>query len=864
MKTKIMLVAMVTLLIGSLCFWACQKDLPLEMEPVSETQIIPDQYIVIFKDNVADVKSLAHELAELHGAEIRYIYESAIKGFSGTLSARAVEALQKHPQVALVEADVMVPFYVALKDELEVDYWPASWIKTDGPTSPQVNPPWGLDRIDQRGPIRDGMYRYDQTGEGVRVYLIGYGITPHDDFEGRLIEGWSPDGNFHDTSSNGSNTAMASIIGGTTYGVAKNVTLVSVRAIVNPVQANLVNAIEWVIEDYKEKGGPAVAHAGFFSQSTDALDAAIDALVATGITFVSGGVTGDLDACDCTPSGIDGVITVSAVNRLHNMDALWASLKVDCIDIFAPGTGIPNVIVPMRGPGIAAAHVTGLAAQYLEVYQDKKGGEVLEYLIEKATKGLVNGAINEDGDGYNNYMLYSRGMAELTEATFEFECHGLECTFSDTSDGNTTAWDWDFGDGSAVVTGKVGPTHQFAGPGIYNVTLTVSDGTTSKTITKPVTVPFFIAPTIERFDVTMLPQSGPWRTVRINWTVTDVNYDLSNVLVQTFANGKELARASQNVSGYLVEGQHELRSRTQADQVRITVTNGSGISTVKTYPDPLIVNDPPVAAFDYSVSGLTVTFTDNSYDPDGSIVNRFWDFGDGYYFQGLNPIHTYDEAGDYSVTLTVTDNYLASGSETKEVEVVSNGNGGEPVLYIITGTVTDFDYNSALPGATVSIDGTNYSATTGIDGSFEIPNVNEGNYYITASLAGYISETKNIAVFEDTTVNFVLEKDDDPDEPGDPDPEPGDLSIDFFDLTNTSNPQFARLVVDWEVSGVDLSVVTLSISGPNGDSVTWNVSGNTASGQHEFSFRRGHGDYTVTLTVTDSSGTLTEPKNITL
>ena len=197
---------------------------------------------------------------------------------------------------------------------------------------------------------------------------------------------------------------------------------------------------------------------------------------------------------------------------------------------------------------------------------------------------------------------------------------------------------------------------------------------------------------------------------------------------------------------------------------------------------------------------------------------------------------------------------------------LTDGDPDPDPVYTITGTVTDFDDNSALPGATVSIDGTNYSATTGgVDGSFEILNVIQGNYYITASLSGYNSKTESIAVYDNTIVNFALEKVDDPGDPVDPgDPEPGELSIDDFTLTNTSNPQIARVLVNWEVSGENLSNGTLSISGPNSEEIDLNVSGNTASGQHEFSFRRGWGTYEVTLTVTDTSGTISETKNITL
>lgn len=95
--------------------------------------------------------------------------------------------------------------------------------------------------------------------------------------------------------------------------------------------------------------------------------------------------------------------------------------------------------------------------------------------------------------------------------------------------------------------------------------------------------------------------------------------------------------------------------------------------------------------------------------------------------------------------------------------------------------------------------------------------------------------------------------------------ESGPLSIDQFDLTNTSNPAWARVRVNWAVSGDNLSSVVVDIIGEgNTDSRTWDVSGSSASGEHEFSFRRGHGDYEVTLTVTNANGKLSDTKQITL
>lgn len=102
-------------------------------------------------------------------------------------------------------------------------------------------------------------------------------------------------------------------------------------------------------------------------------------------------------------------------------------------------------------------------------------------------------------------------------------------------------------------------------------------------------------------------------------------------------------------------------------EVSLTVTDDSGNSHTVVHEIAIMV--PPTAAFSYTAQGLGVTFTDESTDPDGTIVSWQWSFGDGAASSEQAPTHTYETAGTYTVALTVTDNTGNAGSATMDIMV---------------------------------------------------------------------------------------------------------------------------------------------------------------------------------------------------
>lgn len=127
-------------------------------------------------------------------------------------------------------------------------------------------------------------------------------------------------------------------------------------------------------------------------------------------------------------------------------------------------------------------------------------------------------------------------------------------------------------------------------------------------------------------------------------------------------------------------------------------------------------NVAPVALFNSSIQDRSVTVdASGSYDPDGTIVTYAWTFGDGAVADGVSAAHDYASPGDYTITLTVTDN----GSLTSSVTTVVTAT--DPELPSGSVALDDFSravsngWGAATSGGTWSVSGgpVNFSVADG-------------------------------------------------------------------------------------------------------------------------------------------------------
>ena len=438
------------------------------------------RYIVVLTQASAPTAVAAASVAASQGVTTEYVFQKVLPGFVATLDDQKLAALRNDPRVDYVEADQVVSIYI-----------------TQSPT-----PSWGLDRIDQRNLPLNTSYTYNNTGAGVHFYSIDTGILPtHVDIAGRVGNGFTSiiDGN-GTMDCNGHGTHTTTTAAGTTYGVAKGMTVHPVRVLDCAgfgTTAGVIAGIDWVTQN---RVLPAVANMSLGGPVSAAENAAVAASVASGVVYsVSAGNSG-ANACNQSPASEPSAITVGAT-RINDARAAFSNTGT-CLDIFAPGVNIVagyigsnTATATLSGTSMSAPHVAGVAGLYLEANPGSTPAQVTSAIITNSTANKVT----NPGAGSPNRLLYmgfiGGGPGNLPPvASFTWSCTPARlCSFDGTGssdpDGTITAYVWKLANGNTVSTASTF-SRQFTATTSFALTLTVTDnagatGSQTQTITVP-------------------------------------------------------------------------------------------------------------------------------------------------------------------------------------------------------------------------------------------------------------------------------------------------------------------------------------------------------------------------------------------
>ncbi|HWH28566.1 MAG TPA: S8 family serine peptidase [Mycobacteriales bacterium] len=386
----------VTTILGTAALTALAAGL---LPPTAAAAPAARSAVIVTLDDAGAAPAAVARLAEGLGGQVGHVYTDALRGFSVELPTTALPALRALPGVVAVEADGVVRA-----------------VATQSPV-----PSYGLDRVDQRALPLSGGFTYADTGAGVTAYIIDTGIRrDHVDFSGRAVSGYdavTSGGSANDC--NGHGTHAAGTVGGEAHGVAKDVTLVAVRVLDcggSGSTSGVIAGVDWVARHHAA-GEPAVANMSLGGGASSALDSAVRGAIADGVTFAvaagnDGGLLGELtgaaDACNGSPSRVAEALTVGASDKSDNKASY--SNRGPCLDLFAPGSSIVSAwhtsstaTSSLSGTSMAAPHVAGVAAQYLQGAPSASPATVGQHIVSTATTG----AVKNPGSGSPNRLLFT-------------------------------------------------------------------------------------------------------------------------------------------------------------------------------------------------------------------------------------------------------------------------------------------------------------------------------------------------------------------------------------------------------------------------------------------------------------------------
>jgi len=291
----------------------------------------------------------------------------------------------------------------------------------------QRNPPWHLDRIDQRSSSLNNYYYSKYTGEGNDIYILDSGIYyRHSEFEGRAYYGGYDaldflDGtNWRGSDCNGHGTHVAALAAGKNYGVAKKARVYSIRVLdcnlFGPYSAILAG-LDYTIQKIRERKRKAVVSMSLSGPRSPTFDAQVRKVVQNGIPVVVAAGNARKNACGFSPSAAEayGIISVGGTKQYR--DGIYFSTNYGpCISIMAPGQDVRSATYTcsncwsfLSGTSMSTPLVSGAISLLQQQFPSHSVNQLKQQLLASSTRN----AIDVSGLPFNhntpNRLLYIGG-----------------------------------------------------------------------------------------------------------------------------------------------------------------------------------------------------------------------------------------------------------------------------------------------------------------------------------------------------------------------------------------------------------------------------------------------------------------------
>ena len=266
-------------------------------------------------------------------------------------------------------------------------------------------------------------------------------------------------------------------------------------------------------------------------------------------------------------------------------------------------------------------------------------------------------------------------------------------------DGQIISYLWEFGDGTT--SQQAVATHSYTMSGEYNITLTVTDNDGASASATGVVGVSQNTPPVAVGTISPDPASNPLFVGQTIMFDASGSIDSDGQVISYLWEFGDGAASGQAMTSYAYDSPGTYT-------VTLTVTDDQNATDTITGEVVILeANMPPVASGRISPDplttplfvGQTIAFDASaSEDPDGQIVSYLWDFGDGSTSLEVIATHEYSSPGEYTVTLTVTDNTGASAAAAGTLFIAEIGGNLPPMA---SGFVSSFQ---VTVGETVTFD----------------------------------------------------------------------------------------------------------------------------------------------------------------
>ncbi|KAH9996192.1 peptidase S8/S53 domain-containing protein [Xylariaceae sp. FL0662B] len=376
-----------------------------------KAEVVPNKYIVTLKAGITpeafkshvnwarDVHSRNLNKRDTTGIQQEY-HINEFNAYAAEFDVETLASIKNSTDVAEIEEDQVWHLF----DE-------ASELPKRALTT-QTGSTWGLGTVSHRA-SGSTSYIYDSSaGQGTYAYIVDTGIlATHSQFGGRASLGYNAVGG-STADAVGHGTHVAGTIGGSTYGVSKQATIIAVKVFqgTSSTTSLILDGFNWAVNDITSKGresrsAVSMSLGGGFSS---AFNNAVNSAYSAGVLSVVAAGNDATNAANTSPASAANALTVGAIDSSWRI-ATYSNYG-SVLDIFAPGTSVLSAWIgsnsatnTISGTSMATPHVTGLAL-YLQAYEGlSTPAAVIARIKALATAGSISGVPS----GTVNSILYN-------------------------------------------------------------------------------------------------------------------------------------------------------------------------------------------------------------------------------------------------------------------------------------------------------------------------------------------------------------------------------------------------------------------------------------------------------------------------